>query len=295
VLFPLNNRAFASMAKMRSVAPKMKEIRERHKDDPQAQQKAMMELYRKEKINPVAAVCRSCRKSRSSSRCTRPCSSRWTRAMRRSSAGFRTCRRPIRPMFGNLFGLLPYDPSGIPMIGRVLAIGIWPMLMGVTMWAQQSLNPPPPDKIQRQIFAFLPIIFTIVMAPFPAALIIYWSWNNFADHRPAILHHAPPGRGDRAGPQLLQGPRQADRLGRARKISGPRTPRTATNQVIEGKVEEAVTELAEDANADAAITDGETPANTDDTPQSPRLRVAGSAPTPRPRSRAAARRNRRRP
>jgi len=178
VLFPLNNRAFASMAKMRAVAPKMTEIRERHKDDPQAQQKAMMELYRKEKINPVAGclpilpqipIFFALYKTVFISLDARHAPFfGWIQDM----------SAPDPTMIGNLFGLLPYDPSTIPLIGGILAIGIWPILMGVTMWAQQSLNPPPPDKLQRQIFAFLPIVFTIVMAPFPAALIIYWSWNN---------------------------------------------------------------------------------------------------------------------
>jgi len=82
-------------------------------------------------------------------------------------------------MIGNLFGLLPYDPSGIPLLSAVLTIGIWPIIMGVTMWAQQSLNPPPPDKIQQRIFAFLPVMFTVFLAGFAAALVIYWAWNNF--------------------------------------------------------------------------------------------------------------------
>jgi len=178
VLFPLNNRAYASMAKMRSAAPKMTEIRERHKDDPQAQQKAMMDFYRKEKINPVAGclpilpqipIFFALYKTVFISLDARHAPFfGWIQDM----------SAPDPTAFGNLFGLLPYDPASIPLIGTVLAIGIWPLLMGVTMWAQQSLNPPPPDKLQRQIFAFMPVIFTIVMAPFPAALIIYWSWNN---------------------------------------------------------------------------------------------------------------------
>ena|GEM_PF-11058 len=178
LLFPLNNKAFASMAKMRSAGPKMTEIRERHKDDPQAQQKAMMDLYKKEKINPVAGCL--------------PILPQIPIFFALYKTVFISLDARHAPFFGwiqdmsvadpttmwNLFGLLPYDPSGVPIIGSTLAIGIWPLIMGLTMWAQQSLNPPPPDKIQRQIFAFLPIVFTIVMAPFPAALIIYWSWNN---------------------------------------------------------------------------------------------------------------------
>jgi YidC/Oxa1 family membrane protein insertase len=179
VLFPLNNRAFASMAKMRAVAPRMTEIRERNKDNPQAQQQAMMELYRKEKINPLAGCL--------------PILPQIPIFFALYKTVFISLDARHAPFFGwiqdmsapdpttlwNVFGLLPYDPSGIPVIGTTLAIGIWPILMGITMWAQQSLNPPPPDKIQRQIFAFLPIVFTIVLAPFAAALVIYWTWNNF--------------------------------------------------------------------------------------------------------------------
>jgi YidC/Oxa1 family membrane protein insertase len=178
LLFPLNNKAFASMAKMRSAGPKMTEIRERHKNDPQAQQKAMMDLYKKEKINPVAGCL--------------PILPQIPIFFALYKTVFISLDARHAPFFGwiqdmsapdpttmwNLFGLLPYDPSGVPIIGSTLALGVWPLIMGLTMWAQQSLNPPPPDKIQRQIFAFLPIVFTIVMAPFPAALIIYWSWNN---------------------------------------------------------------------------------------------------------------------
>ncbi len=178
VLFPLNNRAFASMAKMRAVAPKMQEIRERNKDNPQAQQQAMMELYRKEKINPVAGCL--------------PILPQIPIFFALYKTVFISLDARHAPFFGwiqdmsapdptsmwNIFGLLPYDPSGVPIIGTTLAIGIWPIIMGLTMWAQQSLNPPPPDKIQRQIFAFLPVVFTIILAPFAAALVIYWTWNN---------------------------------------------------------------------------------------------------------------------
>jgi YidC/Oxa1 family membrane protein insertase len=179
VLFPLNNRAFASMAKMRAVAPRMQEIRERNKDNPQAQQQAMMELYRKEKINPLAGCL--------------PILPQIPIFFALYKTVFISLDARHAPFFGwitdmsapdptsmwNLFGLLPFDPAGIPILGGVLAIGVWPILMGLSMWAQQSLNPPPPDKIQRQIFAFLPIVFTIVLAPFAAALVIYWTWNNF--------------------------------------------------------------------------------------------------------------------
>ncbi|WP_306015478.1 membrane protein insertase YidC [Oceanicaulis sp. MMSF_3324] len=260
VLFPLNNRAFASMAKMRAAAPKMTEIRERHKDDPQAQQKAMMELYRKERINPVAGclpilpqipIFFALYKTVFISLDARHAPFfGWIQDM----------SAPDPTMIGNLFGLLPYDPSGFPIVGPILAIGIWPLLMGVTMWAQQSLNPPPPDKIQRQIFAFMPIIFTIIMAPFPAALIIYWSWNNTLTIGQQYLIMRRQGVVTELDRNFFKLREKLTGKATPAKYKGEDTP-TATNQVIEGKVEEAVSDMADDANADDVATEGETPAD----------------------------------
>lgn len=280
VLFPLNNRAFASMAKMRSAAPKMTEIRERHKDDPQAQQKAMMELYRKERINPVAGclpilpqipIFFALYKTVFISLDARHAPFfGWIQDM----------SAPDPTMIGNLFGLLPYDPSGFPLVGPILAIGIWPLLMGVTMWAQQSLNPPPADKIQRQIFAFMPIIFTIIMAPFPAALIIYWSWNNTLTIGQQYLIMRRQGVVTELDRNFFK--LRAKLTGKAvpAKYQGEDTP-TATNQVIEGKVEKAVTDLAEDANADQAVTSGNTPEG--DAPKPAGRRVTSNPAAKKPR------------
>ena len=78
----------------------------------------------------------------------------------------------------NLFGLLPYDPSMVPMIGHFLAIGIWPVIMGITMFVQMKLNPTPPDPTQAMLFTWMPVLFTFMLASFPAGLVIYWAWNN---------------------------------------------------------------------------------------------------------------------
>lgn len=280
VLFPLNNRAFASMAKMRSAAPKMTEIRERHKDDPQAQQKAMMELYRKERINPVAGclpilpqipIFFALYKTVFISLDARHAPFfGWIQDM----------SAPDPTMIGNLFGLLPYDPSGFPLVGPILAIGIWPLLMGVTMWAQQSLNPPPADKIQRQIFAFMPIIFTIIMAPFPAALIIYWSWNNTLTIGQQYLIMRRQGVVTELDRNFFK--LRAKLTGKPvpAKYQGEDTP-TATNQVIEGKVEKAVTDLAEDANADQAVTSADAPEG--DAPKPAGRRVTSNPAAKKPR------------
>ena len=179
LMFPLANRAYASMAKMKAVQPKMQEIKERYAADQQKQQQALMELYKKEKINPLAGCL--------------PILPQIPIFFALYQTLFNAIEMRHAPFFGwirdlsapdptnmwNLFGLIPYDPSGLWLIGGVLGIGAWPIIMGITMAAQQALNPPPPDPMQARIFAFLPIIFTFVLAPFAAGLVIYWAWNNF--------------------------------------------------------------------------------------------------------------------
>ncbi len=176
--FPIANAAYKSMAKMKEVQPKMTELRERFKDDPQRQQKELMALYQKEKINPLAGCL--------------PLIPQMIVFYALYKTLFVTLEMRHAPFFGwiqdlsapdptsmwNIFGLLPFDPSGWPVLGGVLAIGAWPLVMGLSMAAMQSLNPAPPDKIQARIFAFMPIMFTIILAPFAAGLVIYWTWNN---------------------------------------------------------------------------------------------------------------------
>ncbi|WP_440957890.1 membrane protein insertase YidC [Oceanicaulis sp. LC35] len=284
VLFPLNNRAFASMAKMRSAAPKMTEIRERYKDDPQAQQKAMMELYRKERINPVAGCLPMLPQIPIFFALYKTVFISLDARHAPFFGWIQDMSAPDPTMIGNLFGLLPYDPSGLPMVGQILAIGVWPLLMGVTMWAQQSLNPPPADKIQRQIFAFMPIIFTIIMAPFPAALIIYWSWNNTLTIGQQYLIMRRQGVVTELDRNFFKLRSKLTGKPVPVKYQGEDTP-TATNQVIEGKVEKAVTELADDANADQAVTEGETPADaaTETKPATTGRRVSSNPAAKKPR------------
>ena len=179
VMFPLANRAYASMAKMKLVQPKMQEIRERYAADQQKQQQALMELYRKEKINPLAG----CLPILPQIPIFFALYQTLFNALEMRHAPFfgwiqdMSARDPL--MIGNLFGLLPYDPLSIPILGFFLGLGAWPIIMGLTMAAQQALNPPPPDPMQAKIFAFLPIVFTFILAPFAAGLVIYWAWNNF--------------------------------------------------------------------------------------------------------------------
>jgi YidC/Oxa1 family membrane protein insertase len=177
--FPLANKSYASMAKMKSVQPQMQAIRERYGDDKVKQQQAMMELYKKEKINPVAGCL--------------PMVIQIPVFFSLYKVLFITIEMRHAPFFGwikdlsapdpttvfNLFGLLPFDPSHAPLIGHFLMIGAWPLVMGVTMWVQMKLNPAPPDPTQKMIFDWMPVIFTFMLANFSAGLVIYWAWNNF--------------------------------------------------------------------------------------------------------------------
>jgi YidC/Oxa1 family membrane protein insertase len=176
--FPLANKSYASMAKMKAIQPQMTAMRERYANDKAKQQQAMMELYRNEKINPLAGCL--------------PIAIQIPVFFSLYKVLFVTIEMRHAPFFGwirdlsapdptnvfNLFGLIPYDPTVLPMIGPYLHLGIWPLIMGVTMWAQMKLNPAPPDPTQQVIFNWMPVIFTFMLASFPAGLVIYWAWNN---------------------------------------------------------------------------------------------------------------------
>jgi YidC/Oxa1 family membrane protein insertase len=178
LFFPLANKSYASMAKMKSVQPQMVAIRERYADDKMKQQQAMMELYKKEKINPMAGCL--------------PIVIQIPVFFALYKVLFVTIEMRHAPFFGwikdlaapdpttvfNLFGLLPWDPTIVPVIGSFLHVGVWPLIMGVTMWVQMKLNPAPPDPTQKMIFDWMPIIFTFMLASFSAGLVIYWAWNN---------------------------------------------------------------------------------------------------------------------
>ncbi|MFG1477182.1 membrane protein insertase YidC [Xanthobacter sp. V4C-4] len=178
IFFPLANKSYASMAKMKAVQPELTSIRERYADDKVKQQQAMMELYKKEKINPVAGCL--------------PILIQIPVFFALYKVLFVTIEMRHAPFFGwirdlsapdpttlfNLFGLIPWDPSSVPVIGTYLMLGAWPIIMGITMWVQMKLNPAPPDPTQQMIFNWMPIIFTFMLAHFAAGLVIYWAWNN---------------------------------------------------------------------------------------------------------------------
>ena len=175
VFFPLANKAYKSMAKMKVLAPKMAELKERYKDDPQKAQTEMMALYRSEKVNPASGCL--------------PILIQIPVFFALYKVLFVTIEMRHQPFFGwikdlsapdptnlfNLFGLLPFDPASW---STFLHMPAWALIMGLTMWVQQRLNPQPPDPIQAKIFAWMPVIFTFMLASFPAGLIIYWAWNN---------------------------------------------------------------------------------------------------------------------
>ena len=172
VFFPLANFSFRSMAKMKALQPEMVRLKELHKDDKMKLQQEMMALYKKEKVNPMSGCL--------------PILVQIPVFFALYKVLFVTIEMRQMPFYGwiqdlserdptslfNLFGLLPYD------VPSFLVIGAWPILMGVTMFIQQKLNPAPTDPIQAKIFMFFPLFLTIILAPFPAGLVIYWTVNN---------------------------------------------------------------------------------------------------------------------
>ena len=178
VFFPLANKSYASMARMKAVQPQMLAIRDRFPDDKVKQQQAMMELYRQEKINPLSGCL--------------PIVVQIPVFFALYKVLFVTIEMRHAPFFGwikdlsapdpttifNLFGLIPWDPSIVPVLGPFLMLGVWPLIMGVTMFVQMKMNPSPPDPTQKMIFDWMPVFFTFLLGSFPAGLVIYWAWNN---------------------------------------------------------------------------------------------------------------------
>ncbi|WP_193377890.1 membrane protein insertase YidC [Sinorhizobium fredii] len=172
IFFPLANKQYASMANMKKVQPKMEELKKKFGDDRMGLQQAMMQLYKDEKINPLAGC--------------------WpiliqipvffalykviyiTIEMRHAPffGWIRDLSAPDPTTIVNLFGLLPFDGPAF------LHLGIWPIIMGVTMFLQMRMNPTPPDPTQAMLFTWMPLVFTFMLASFPAGLVIYWAWNN---------------------------------------------------------------------------------------------------------------------
>ena len=172
LLFPLANKSFKSMNSMRLLTPEIKRLRERFKDDKQKMNQEMFALYREKKINPAAGCL--------------PILIQIPIFFALYKVLFVSIEMRHAPFFGwikdlsapdptsifNLFGLIPFDTPAF------LTIGVWPLLMGLTMYLQQKINPPPPDPVQAKVFMMLPFIFTFLLATFPSGMVVYWTINN---------------------------------------------------------------------------------------------------------------------
>ncbi len=178
IFFPLANRSYMSIAKMKAIQPEILALKDRFPDDKHKQQTEMMALYKRDKINPVSGCL--------------PMLIQIPVFFALYKVLFITIEMRQAPFFGwirdlsapdptnifNLFGLIPVDPTLVPVFGPYLAIGIWPLIMGVSMFLQMKMNPEPTDEIQKQVFAWMPVLFTFTMGSFASGLVIYWTWNN---------------------------------------------------------------------------------------------------------------------
>lgn len=175
LFFPLANKSYRSMSRMKALQPKMMEMKERFGDDRQRLNQAMMDLYKKEKVNPAAGCL--------------PMLVQIPVFFALYKVLFVTIEMRHAPFYGWIHDLSARDPLGVltlfglidwtvPQMLDVVDIGLWPLIMGATMFLQQKLNPQPTDPIQAKIFLFMPLFFMFLLAPFPAGLVIYWAWNN---------------------------------------------------------------------------------------------------------------------
>ena len=193
LFFPLANKSYNAMSKMKLLQPEIQKLRERFPDDKARQQQEMMALYKRVGANPLAGCL--------------PIVIQIPVFFALYKVLFVTIEMRHAPFFGwihdlsapdptsfaNLFGLLPFTPPvNLPIVGSILMIGAWPLVMGLTMFLQQKLNPQPVDPVQARMFMLLPIVFTFMLSGFPAGLVIYWAWNNLLSiaQQWAIMHRA---------------------------------------------------------------------------------------------------------
>jgi len=176
--FPLANRSYNSMAKMKKIQPQIAALKDLYPDDRVKQQQEQMELFKREGVNPVAGCL--------------PMVIQIPVFFALYKVIFITIEMRHAPFFGwirdlsapdptnifTLFGLIPWNPTALPVFGHFLALGIWPLVMGVSMFFQMKMNPEPTDPVQKQMFSWMPVIFTFMLGTFPAGLVIYWTWNN---------------------------------------------------------------------------------------------------------------------
>ena len=178
LFFPLANRSYQSMAKMKMIQPEIAKLKEQFPNDQQAQQQAQMALFKREGVNPVAGCL--------------PMVIQIPVFFALYKVILVTIEMRQAPFFGwihdlsspdptnvfNLFGLVPFDPTQIPVVGHWLYLGAWPIFMGISMFLQMKMNPEPADPVQKAMFSYMPLIFTFTLANFPVGLVIYWTWNN---------------------------------------------------------------------------------------------------------------------
>jgi len=176
--FPLANRSYSSMAKMKKIQPQIAALKDLYPDDKVKQQQEQMALFKREGVNPVAGCL--------------PMVIQIPVFFALYKVIFITIEMRHAPFFGwirdlsapdptnifTLFGLIPWNPTALPVFGHFLALGIWPLVMGVSMFFQMKMNPEPADPVQKQMFSWMPVIFTFMLGTFPAGLVIYWTWNN---------------------------------------------------------------------------------------------------------------------
>jgi YidC/Oxa1 family membrane protein insertase len=178
VFFPLANQSYRSMARMKKIQPQIAALKDLYPDDKVKQQQAQMELFKKEGVNPVAGCL--------------PMLVQVPVFFALYKVIFITIEMRHAPFFGwikdlsapdptnlfTLFGLIPWDPTVMPLIGHFLVLGIWPLIMGFSMFIQMQLSPQAADPVQKAMFAWMPVIFTFMLGSFPVGLVIYWTWNN---------------------------------------------------------------------------------------------------------------------
>ncbi|WP_428676637.1 membrane protein insertase YidC [Reyranella sp.] len=201
VFFPLANKSYAAMSKMKRLQPEMEKLKERYGEDRQRMNQELMQLYRREKVNPAAGCL--------------PIVVQIPVFFALYKVLYTTIEMRHQPFYGWIkdlsapdpltiltgFGMVPWD---VPSFLHFFNIGIWPMIMGVTMYLQQKLNPQPTDPVQARVFQFLPILFTFMLAPFAAGLVIYWAWSNtlsIAQQYMIMRRHGAP-IGGKAAPAL---------------------------------------------------------------------------------------------
>lgn len=182
IFFPLANKQYESITKMKKVQPQMEELRKKYKDDPAKQQQELLALYQREKVNPLAG----CLPLLLQIPVFYALYKVLTVTIEMRHAPFMgwikdlSARDPTT--IWNVFGLIPWDPATAPLIGSFLNgplhLGVLPILYGITMWLTMAMSPPAGDPVQQKIFQFMPLIFTFIMAPFAVGLLIYWTWSN---------------------------------------------------------------------------------------------------------------------